>query len=213
MGVEVRLGAAVTEVADGGVRIGDEWTPAATVLWAAGVSASPAAAWIGAEHDRAGRAIVNPDLTVASHPEIFVIGDTAAAPGADGKPLPGVAPVAMQQGRYVAKALRRRIAAGDASAKLEPFHYFDRGYLATIGRTCAVGSVGRLQLSGMPAWLAWSSVHISYLIGFRNRALVLTQWFWKYMTYQRAARLITRAGTSNESGSATLPATSANSAR
>lgn len=198
MGVEVRLGQAVTSVDERGAHIGEERVEANTVIWAAGVAASPAAIWIGAQADRAGRVQVNPDLTVPGRPNIFIIGDTAAAQDKDGRPLPGVAPVAMQQGRYVARALRRRIAAGDPGAPLPPFRYFDKGYLATIGRTYAIGSIGRLRLSGLPAWVVWSAVHISYLVGFRNRALVLAQWLWKYVTYQWAARLITNYGGSGE---------------
>ncbi len=198
MGAEVRLGQAVNGVDETGALIGSEWTHAATVIWAAGVSASPAAIWAGAPTDRAGRAQVTPDLTVPGHPEIYVIGDTASAAGKDGRPLPGVAPVAKQQGRYVAHALRKRIAARDVSAPVAPFRYLDRGYLATIGRAYAVGSIGPLRLSGLIAWLAWSGVHISYLIGFRNRALVLAQWLWKYLTFQRTARLITASSGADE---------------
>ena len=214
MGAEVLLGQAVKNVDETGALIGEDWTPAATVIWAAGVSASPAAIWAGASTDRAGRAQVAPDLTVPGHPEIYILGDTASAPGKDGRPLPGVAPVAMQQGRYVARALRQRIVARSVSAPVAPFHYFDRGYLATIGRTYAVGLIGPLQLSGPIAWLAWSGVHISYLIGFRNRALVLAQWLWKYLTFQRAARLITDSRSADEPrGAERRPPTSASSVR
>ena len=189
MGVQVRLGESVTEVSARGARIGGAWTDAGAVIWAAGVRASPAGRWLDAPIDRAGRILVKPDLTVPGRPEIYVIGDTASVAGKDGQPLPGVAPVAMQQGRYVARALRRRIAG--ATAPAAPFRYFDRGYLATIGRTYAVGVIGPLRLYGLLAWLGWSAVHITYLVGFRNRALVLAQWLWKYLTYQRGARLIT----------------------
>lgn len=213
MGAEVLLGQAVQDVDESGALIGGSWTQAGTVIWAAGVSASPAAAWVGAPTDRAGRAQVAPDLTVAGQPAVYVIGDTASAPGADGRPLPGVAPVAMQQGRYVARVVRQRIAAGDASAPVAPFRYFDRGYLATIGRTYAIGSIGPLRLSGLIAWLGWSGVHISYLIGFRNRALVLAQWFWKYLTFQHAARLITDTNSDSEPHGAKRKPTSASSAR
>lgn len=214
MGVEVCLGQAVTGVDEQGARIGEEHVEASTVIWAAGVAASPAATWVGAPADRAGRALVNPDLTVPGRPNIYIIGDTAAAQGDDGRPLPGVAPVAMQQARYVARALRRRIAAGDPGAAMAPFHYFDKGYLATIGRTYAIGSIGRLRLSGLAAWVVWSAVHISYLVGFRNRALVLAQWLWKYVTYQWAARLITNYGASSEPrGASDAQPTTASSAR
>lgn len=216
MGVEVRLAQSVTDIAERGARIGDVWTDAGTVIWAAGVQASPAARWLQAPADRAGRVLVTPELTVLGHPEIYVIGDTATTQGKDGKPLPGVAPVAMQQGRYVARALRRRIAQGDGAADAalsKPFRYFDRGYLATIGRTYAVGSIGPLRLRGLLAWLGWSAVHITYLIGFRNRALVLAQWLWKYLTYQRGARLITSAPGSDEPSSRAEPLTNSSSAR
>ncbi|HEU0027355.1 MAG TPA: NAD(P)/FAD-dependent oxidoreductase [Ktedonobacterales bacterium] len=213
MGVEVRQGVAVKDVNETGALIGDEWTEAGTVIWAAGVRASSAAAWVGAPTDRAGRAQVKPDLTVPGHSEIYIIGDTASALGKDGRPFPGVAPVAMQQGRYVARALRTRIAAGGASAPIAPFHYFDRGYLATIGRTYAVGLVGPLRLSGLIAWFVWAGVHISYLIGFRNRALVLAQWFWRYLAFQWAARLIAGPTGAREPRGVERRATSASSAR
>ena len=214
MGVEVRLSEAVTAVNEHGAQVGEEWVAAETVIWAAGVSASPAARWLDAPADRAGRAQVNADLTVPGHPEISIIGDTASLAGGDGRPLPGVAPVAMQHGRYVARALRRRItSSGSSDASSAPFKYFDRGYLATIGRTYAVGSIGPLRLSGFLAWLGWSAVHISYLIGFRNRALVLTQWAWKYLTYQSAARLITNPPNVDKPRGVEVGATSASSVR
>ncbi|HEX9038735.1 MAG TPA: NAD(P)/FAD-dependent oxidoreductase [Ktedonobacterales bacterium] len=211
MGVEVRLSQAVTDITERGARIDGEWLDATTVIWAAGVQASPAAAWAGALADRAGRALVNSDLTVPGHPEIYALGDTASVTGADGRPLPGVAPVAMQQGRYVARALRARIRHPDAP--VTPFRYVDRGYLATIGRTYAVGSIGPLRLRGFPAWFGWSAVHITYLIGFRNRALVLAQWLWKYLTYQRAARLITAGPEADEPRDLSDGFTSASTAR
>ncbi len=192
LGVEVRVDAAVKQVDAGGVLIGDEHVQAQTVIWAAGVEASPAGKWLGAQTVKAGRVPVGPDLTLRGHPEIYVLGDTASAQDRDGKPLPGVAPVAIQQGHYAAHAIMQREAAHNPSAPIAPFRYFDRGYLATVGRTYAIGQIGPLSLSGFPAWTVWAGVHIAYLIGYRNRLLVLAQWMWKYITYQRAARLITR---------------------
>lgn len=192
LGVEVRLNQAVNDVDASGVLIGDERVRAQTVIWAAGVEASPAGKWLGVQTVKAGRIPVGPDLTVAGHPEIYALGDTASANDEHGKPLPGVASVAIQQGRYAAHAIMQRISRGDSAAPIARFRYFDKGYLATVGRTYAIGEIGPLQLSGLLAWLVWASVHIAYLIGYRNRLLVLTQWFWKYLTYQRAARLITR---------------------
>jgi NADH dehydrogenase len=192
LGVEVRVGVAVNDVDDDGVLIGDEHVRAQTVIWAAGVEASPAGKWLGVETVKAGRVPVGSDLTVARHPEIYVLGDTASAMDRKGAPLPGVASVAIQQGRYAAKAIIQRARRRDAMAPVAPFRYFDRGYLATVGRTYAIGDIGPLHLSGLLAWIVWAGVHIAYLIGFRNRLLVLTQWLWKYVTYQRGARLITR---------------------
>jgi NADH dehydrogenase len=192
LGVEVRLGAAVEQVDDDGVVIGDQHIRAQTVIWAAGVEASPAATWLGVKPAKAGRVPVGPDLTVEGHPEIYTLGDTASACDRHGKPLPGVASVAIQQGHYTARAIIARAGKHDPTSPLAPFRYFDRGYLATVGRTYAIGEIGPLQLSGFPAWVVWAGVHIAYLIGFRNRLLVLMQWLWKYLTYQRGARLITR---------------------
>ncbi len=192
LGVEVRLGAAVNDVDTDGVVIGNQHIRAQTVIWAAGVEASEAAKWLGVTPAKAGRVPVEPDLTVEGHPEIYVLGDTASASDRDGSPLPGVASVAIQQGHYAARAIIERSRKHNPTAPIAPFRYFDRGYLATVGRTYAIGEIGPLQLSGVPAWFVWAGVHIAYLIGFRNRALVLTQWLWKYLTYQRGARLITR---------------------
>jgi len=156
------------------------------------VQASPAAKWLGVDPAKAGRVTVGPDLTVEGRPEVYVLGDTASARDRDGSPLPGVASVAIQQGHYAARAILQRIKQRDPAAPIAPFRYFDRGILATVGRTYAVGKIGPLRLSGFPAWVVWAGVHIAYLIGFRNRVLVLMQWAWKYLTYQRGARLITR---------------------
>jgi NADH dehydrogenase len=187
LGVEVRLGVPVCECNADGVRVGDEFIPTRTIIWAAGVMASPAGRWLGADTDRAGRVKVNPDLSLPDHPEIFVIGDTAtlAAPG--GGTLPGVAPVAKQQGQYVARLLVER----SRSGTVEPFAYRDFGTLATIGRKRAVAQFGKLRLSGFVAWLLWSIAHIYFLIGFRNRFVVALNWAWSYVTFQRGSRLIT----------------------
>jgi len=188
LGVEVRLGQAVTDCGAEGVRLGEQLLPARTVIWAAGVAASPAAKWVGAERDRAGRAKVAPDLSLPGHPEVFVIGDTAAVAGLDGKPVPGIAPAAKQMGRYVAQAIRARLG-GRRAAK--PFRYRHDGNLATIGRSHAVVDLGRLKFSGFLAWVFWSVAHVYFLIGFRNRLVVAWDWLWAYFTYERGARLIT----------------------
>jgi len=191
LGVEIRLGTPVMQCDAEGVTIGDDPLPAATIVWAAGVAASSAAHWLGAEHDRAGRVRVGPDLTVPGHPEIFCIGDTALTEDTEGKPLPGLAPVAKQQGAYVARTIRARLA---GQPEPGPFRYRDYGTLATIGRRAAVADFGWLQLSGTLAWLLWGLVHISFLIGFRNRLVVLVDWIWSYLTFQSGARLITGPG-------------------
>jgi len=191
LGVEVRTGTAVTECTARHVTVGTEQIAAGTILWAAGVMASPAAGWLGAAHDGAGRVIVERNLTLPDHPDIFVIGDTACVPGPDGKPLPGVAPVAKQQGLYVARSIRARL----AGASVAPFHYRHLGSLATIGRGRAVADFGWIRLSGRLAWLLWGLVHITFLIGFRNRVVVLMDWLWAYITFKRGARLITMAPT------------------
>jgi NADH dehydrogenase len=195
LGVIVRTGTVVTDVQADRVTIrsGDhnETIRAHTVLWAAGVEASPLAKALakatGAELDRAGRIIVQPDLTLPNHPELFVLGDMANYPYQGGKPLPGLAPVAMQQGRYVADLIQRRL----RGAPPVPFHFRDRGSMATIGRAAAVADLGWISFSGLLAWLTWLFVHILFLIEFQNRILVLFQWAWNYITRNRSARLIT----------------------
>lgn len=189
--VEVRLGTPVSNCDESGVTIGGEHLAASTIVWAAGVAASSAARWLGTETDRVGRVVVGPDLTVPDHPEIFVIGDTAHALGKDGKPLPGLAPVAKQQGAYVAKVLRARLSGKNLPA---PFRYRDWGTLATIGRRAAVADFGWLRLHGTIAWLLWGLIHVSFLIGFRNRFVVMLDWIWSYVTFQSGARLITGPG-------------------
>jgi len=188
LGVEVRVGQRVMQCDDCGVVIAGERIEARTILWAAGVAASPAAKWLGAEADRAGRVRVGPDLTLPGHPEIFVLGDTAAATDATGAPLPGIAPVAKQQGGYAAQVIRARLA---GRAARPPFRYRHLGNLATIGRKVAVADFGFVRLSGRLAWLLWGLVHVYFLIGFRNRAVVLLDWLWAYVTFKRGMRLIT----------------------
>ena len=187
LGVEVRLGSGVTDCDGASVAIGNDRIETRTIIWAAGVKASPAAEWLNVESDRAGRVKVQGDLSVPGHPNIFVIGDAACALGADGQPVPGVAPVAKQQGQYVARLLIAR-----AKGKtLPPFRYRDFGSLATIGRKRAVAQLGVFKISGLVAWLLWSVAHIYFLIGFRNRLAVALHWLWNYVTFQRGTRLIT----------------------
>lgn len=187
LGVEVRLGAGVTDCNATGVSVGGERIEARTIVWAAGVMASPAAEWLSAETDSAGRVKVESDLSLPGHPNVFVIGDVACVLGIDGNPLPGVAPVAKQQGQYVARLL---IARAKGKSVL-PFRYRDYGLLATIGRKRAVVQMAGLKLTGLVAWLMWCVAHVYFLIGFRNRFAVATNWAWNYITFQRGARLIT----------------------
>jgi len=187
LGVEVRLGTPVTALDAAGVAVGTERIEARTVIWGAGVIASPAGQWLGADTDRAGRVKVAPDLSVPGHPDIFVIGDTAAINDANGNPLPGVAPVAKQQGNYIAALLIAR----RNGKTVAPFRYRDLGSLATIGRKRAVIQMGRFKMKGFFAWVLWCVAHIYYLIGFRNRFVVAISWLWNYITFQRATRLIT----------------------
>ncbi len=187
LGVEVRAPAMVTRIDPGAVWVGAERISAAVILWAAGVAASSLGKKLGAPTDRAGRVMVNPDLSMPNHSEVFVIGDLASLKDEKGNLLPGVAPVAMQEGRYVAKT----IASDLTKSVREPFHYIDKGSLATIGRNAAVAQFRKLHISGYFAWLAWLFVHVFFLIGFRNRLIVLIQWAWSYLTYERSARLIT----------------------
>ena len=187
LGVEVRLGGVVTGCSCAAVFLGDERIETRTIMWAAGVKASPAGAWLGVDTDRVGRVRVGADLSVPGHPNIFVIGDTALAMGVDGEPLPGVAPVAKQQGKYVADVLRARMKARPT----EPFRYCKNGSMATIGRKSAIAELGGIKLSGFSAWLLWCLVHVYFLIGFRNRFSVALNWSWNYITFQRGSRLIT----------------------
>ena len=187
LGVEVRTSSPVEAIDREGVVIAGKRLPARTVIWTAGVAASRAGQWLGAEVDRAGRVKVGSDLTLPGQPNVFVIGDTASL-SQRGKPLPGVAPVAMQEGRYVAQVIVQRVAGKKGEP---PFHYRSHGNLATVGRSFAVVESGPLHLTGFLAWVMWLVVHIFYLIGFRNRLLVMLQWAWEYVTRQRSARLIT----------------------
>jgi NADH dehydrogenase len=189
LGVEVRLGQPVTACDQDGVTFGGERLDAGTITWAAGVAASAAAEWLGAPHDRAGRVIVAPDLTAPGRPEIFVIGDTAAVKDEKGQPVPGIAPAAKQQGRYVAGVIRRRLAKEPAPP---PFRYRHAGSLATIGKRAAVIDFGWIKLRGAIAWWVWGIAHIYFLIGLRNRLAVAINWLWIYTFGQRGARLITQ---------------------
>lgn len=187
--VEVRTTEAVTRLEPGAVWLGSDRVASATVLWAAGVAPSPLARSLGVPLDRAGRVVVNADLTIPGHPEVCVIGDLAACTDPSGKPLPGLAPVAIQQGEHAARTIRSALR-GVAPA---PFRYRDKGTMATIGRAAAVVDLGRLRFSGYPAWLVWCFIHILWLIGFRNRFVVLIEWAWAYVRFARSARLITGA--------------------
>jgi len=185
LGVSVHTGQAVSAIDERGVDIGDRRIDARTILWAAGVAASPLGAQLGAVCDRAGRVKVEGDLSLPGHPEVFVVGDLAAVVQ-DGKAVPGVAPAAKQMGAHVARAIRARL----ADAATTPFRYRDYGNLATIGRMAAVVDLGKLRFSGSIAWLFWLWAHVFFLIGFRNRVVVMGEWVWSYFTYQRHARII-----------------------
>jgi len=187
IGVEVRTRAMVTQVTPDAVWLGGVQIRCRTVLWAAGAAAAPLGNTLGVPLDRVGRVLVESDLSIPGHPEAFVIGDLCAFLHQTGAPLPGLAPVAIQQGRAAAENVLQRL----AGQPTRPFHYRDKGSMATIGRAAAVAVIGRVQLSGLPAWVAWLLVHIISLIGFRNRVLVLLQWAWAYVSWQRGARLIT----------------------
>jgi NADH dehydrogenase len=207
LGVDVATSTMVTKIEPGVIYVGETRMDAAVILWAAGVAASPLGEKLGVPIDRAGRVLVEPDLSIPNHPEVFVIGDLAALKDATGKSLPGVAPVAIQEGRFVAELITEGLKSGappfsrslreeggiDQSPRSSrsPFQYHDKGSLATIGRAAAIAQFGRIHISGFLAWLAWLFVHILFLIGFRNRVLVFIQWAWSYATYERGARLIT----------------------
>jgi NADH:ubiquinone reductase (H+-translocating) len=191
LGVEVRTATKVKCISQGRVDLENgETIFAENIIWAAGVSASPLTTKLGVELDRANRVKVCHDLSVPGHPEVFAIGDLALALEADGQPVPGVSPAAMQMARHVARVIERELAPGGTSQR-PPFRYRDRGAMATIGRSAAVAKMGRLEFSGFPAWLAWLGVHLIFLIGFRNKLAVLLQWAYAYFTYKRGARIIT----------------------
>ncbi|KAB2767202.1 NAD(P)/FAD-dependent oxidoreductase [Ochrobactrum sp. WV_118_8] len=189
LGVEVRLGIPVKDITAEGVTVGEEFIPCRTAIWAAGVAASPAATWLNTESDRAGRVKVLSNLNVPGHEDIFVIGDTAWVEGPDGKPVPGIAPAAKQQGAYVAKVIKSRI---EGKTPPMPFRYKHQGNLATIGRGAAVVDMGRFKLKGLIAWWFWGIAHIFFLIGTRSRAAVAWSWLWTYISGQHSARLITQ---------------------
>lgn len=189
LGVEVKLGQAVTEITAGSVRLGETELQAGTILWAAGVQASPAARWLAVEADRAGRVVVAPDLSVPGHPEIFVVGDTASVKGPGGKPVPGIGDAAKQAGRHAARAIRARL----EGRPVTEFRYKHLGDIATIGRSAAVIDFGWVQLTGWVGWWAWGLAHIYFLIGLKNRLFVALSWLWIYLTGHRSARLITEA--------------------
>ncbi|PZM13567.1 NAD(P)/FAD-dependent oxidoreductase [Rhizobium tubonense] len=195
LGVEVRLGHAVTACTAEGVTMGDTFVPCRTIVWAAGVQASPAATWLGAPADRAGRVVVDPALRAPGEEDIFVAGDTAMVIWESGKPVPGIAPAAKQQGAYVAKVIRARLAGRPAPA---PFRYRHQGSLATIGKSAAIIDFGWLKLRGWLAWWIWGIAHIYFLIGTRSRLAVALSWVWIYMSRQHSARLITQKETMRE---------------
>jgi NADH:ubiquinone reductase (H+-translocating) len=186
MGVKIATGTHVTKIDEDGVYIGEKFIPTCHIIWAAGNHASPLLKTLNCELDRASRAIVEKDLSIPGYPNVFVIGDAANVKGENGNPLPGIAPVAIQQGRYVAKIIDKNI----SPSEREPFSYWDKGTLATIGRAKAVGTVGKRLLSGLTAWFAWCLIHIFYLVSFPNRILVMIQWFFWYLSSERYVRLI-----------------------
>jgi len=194
LGVQIRTSTRVAAIREGAVDLaGGECIRAENIIWAAGVAAVPLTKQLGAELDRGGRVKVNPDLSLPGHPEVFVIGDMALVLEADGQPVPGVSPAAMQMARHVGRIISSELDSEPGQGGRPPFKYWDKGTMATIGRSAAVAAVGRFHFSGLPAWLAWLFVHLIFLIGFRNRIAVLLQWTYSYFTYKRGARIITEA--------------------
>ena len=192
LGVQVRLGVRVKNLSEGRIELENgESIRAANIIWAAGVSAVPVTAKLGVELNRTGQVKVNPDLSVPGHPEVFAIGDLATLRQQDGKPVPGVSPAAMQMGTHVARIIGDEIAFA-GRIKRQPFKYWDKGTMATIGRSRAVAEVGPFELSGFIAWLAWLVIHLFFLVGFRNKVSVMFQWFYSYVNYKRGARIITQ---------------------
>ena len=190
LGVEVRTNSLVSAVEPGRIRVGEEWIPASVTLWATGVAASPLGKALGAPTDRAGRVRVEPDMSLPGHPNVFVLGDMAFLKDADGKVVPGLGAAATQQGKDTAANILRDLQGG----KRVPFRYKDKGSMATIGRNRAVAQIGKLQFSGLIAWLLWAFVHVFLLIGYRNRLMTMREWMWAYFTRERSARLITDLG-------------------
>jgi NADH dehydrogenase len=186
LGVQIWTNSLVSQVNESGVQSGEEHVDAATVLWAAGVEASALGRQTGAEVDRSGRVIVEPDLSIKGHANVFVAGDMAACKNEAGRPLPGTAPVALQQGQYLGNLILKDL----RGAPRKPFHFVDKGQMATIGRSRAIVEIGKFHLAGRMAWMIWLAVHIYYLTGFRNRLFVVMQWAWSYLTFRRGARLI-----------------------
>lgn len=191
LGVEVRTNTSVSQITASGVAVGEETVPSATVIWCAGVRATPAGAWLGAATASNGAILVEEDLSVKGHPNVFAVGDVASFSPPGQEPLPGLAPVAKQMGRHAAEVISARVSGREVPA---PFRYRDWGTMATIGRSAAVGQFGRLKVTGWFAWLLWGLVHIMYLIGFRNRFFVAANWLWSWATYAKGARLITGTG-------------------
>jgi NADH dehydrogenase len=191
LGVDVRTGTLVKDIRDGEVELSTSTVRAANVIWAAGVEAHPLTRTLGLETDRAGRLKVAPDLSLPGHPEVFALGDLVSLVDRKGVTVPGIAPAAMQMGAHAANLLVREIRAGDRNRPRAAFTYWDKGNMATIGRSAAVAQIGRLRFSGWPAWAAWLSVHLVFLVGFRNKLSVFLQWLYSYLTYKRGARIIT----------------------
>jgi NADH:ubiquinone reductase (H+-translocating) len=191
LGVEVRTSARVSSLEQGRVHLEGETLRAANIIWAAGVAAAPLTKKLGVDLDRAGRVKVNPDLSLPGRPEVFAIGDMALLQDEEGKPVPGVSPAAMQMARHVAKTIQEELLAGPKNYQRLPFNYWDKGTMATIGRSAAVAKIRSLELTGFPAWLAWLVVHLIFLVGFRNKLAVLLQWTYSYLMYKRGSRIIT----------------------
>lgn len=192
LGVQVRTSTLVKDIREGEVELQNgEVIRAGNILWTAGVLATPLTKKLGAELDKAGRVKVKPDLSLPNHPEVFVVGDMAIVLRENGKPVPGVSPAAMQMGRHVARIIEDEIDLGEGRSPRPPFKYWDKGTMATIGRSAAVAEIGKFQFSGLLAWLSWLFVHLFFLIGFRNRIAVMFQWAYSYFTYKRSARIIT----------------------
>ncbi len=192
LGVEVRTGTKVKNITQGRVELeSGQVIEAANIIWAAGVSASPLTNKLGVELDRAGRVKVNPDLSPPGHPEVFAIGDMALVLDDEGKPVPGVSPAAMQMAKHVARIIRDELQLGRLRAARPAFRYWDKGTMATIGRSAAVAKIGRIEFNGFLAWVAWLFIHLVFLVGFRNRLAVLLQWAYSYVAYKRGARIVT----------------------